>query len=204
MIEDSLLWWFNGLQRSLAKHCTEIALKTFHSRNGQIFRANASYRGHVWRDWMYVDWGPDGKLPCKCWGFVDFSDLPVPKERIEWGGLDCIAPGVHAIVESANVVDDDHELVHRLKTDCIADNNGRVHNLNFYLADVEAIIGPAMVVPDVGGPENSYLAIINPSEWGSGFESWLEVDDVNLDDLTDISDGDESNDNSSESSNDSD
>jgi len=194
MMEDALLWWFNGLQNALAKHYKEVALKTFHSRNGQIFRANACYRGTVWRDWMYIDWGRDGKFPCKCWGFIDLSDLPVPVERINYGGLRDITPGVYAIVESAEVVENTHELVYRIETECLTNNNGEVQNLKYYLADVEAIIAPAMVVPDVGGPENSYLAVVSPDEWAGTFEEWLE-EDINLDDLTDVS-GDEESDES--------
>jgi len=44
----------------------------------------------------------------------------------------------------------------------------------FYLADVEAFHEPAIVVPDIGGPENGYLVFKNRSEWCSSFESWLD------------------------------
>jgi hypothetical protein len=137
---------------------------------------------------MHVDCGTDGKFPCKCWGFIDLSDLPVPRERINYGGLRDITPGVYAIVECAEVVDNVHELVYRIETECLTNNKGEVQNLKYYLADVEAIIAPAMVVPDVGGPENSYLAVVSPDEWASMFEDWL-AEETNLDNLTDLSDG---------------
>ena len=174
MMEDALLRFINGLQDKVKGHYEEVILNTFHQRNGQIFRSNASYKGSVWRDWVFVDWGPDGILPNKIWGFVDLQDLP-NNFQINYAGMSRINPSVCAIVESARSIEGEKnsELVTRIETECTI-VNGHVDDLIFYLADVEAFVEPAMVIPDVGGPQNSYLCIENRSEWSLSFEAWLE------------------------------
>ena len=136
---------------------------------------------------MWVDWGTHGILPNKIWGFVDLTDIP-QNARISYGGLGRVTPGVYAIVESSTVMEghgEVTELVVRLETDCVK-QNGKLVCMTFYLADVEAFVDPAIVVPDVGGPENSYLAILNRPGWCKKFESWLETsqefDDLEEDD----------------------
>jgi hypothetical protein len=52
---------------------------------------------------------------------------------------------------------------------------GEVHDLQFFLADVEAFVEPAIVVPDIGGKPNSYLLVINKSHWRAKFEEWLDA-----------------------------
>jgi len=173
MMEETLLSFFVGLQDRVSGHYKEVPLLTFHRRNGQYFRSSASYRGSVWRDWVFVDWGDWGILPNKVWGFVDLTDLP-PNSGIDYGGIDNLPPAVYAIVETAKWTNDyDTELVRRIETE-VTKVNGKVHDLVFYLADVEAFHEPAIVVPDIGGPENGYLVFRNRSEWRSSFESWLE------------------------------
>jgi len=193
MMEEALLRFVNGLQDKVIGHYEEVLLHTFHRRNGQIFRANASFKGTVWRDWVHVDWGADGILPCKIWGFVDLQDVP-NNFQLHYGGLSRINPGVYAIVESAGALEGENnsELVTRIETECTM-SNGKVHDLIFYLADVEAFVEPAMVVPDVGGPENSYLCIENRSEWATLFENWLD-EPFNLEDLRIGSDNEEEED----------
>jgi hypothetical protein len=46
-----------------------------------------------------VDWGDDGLLPNKIYGFVDCRELP-HNFRLNYGGLDYVDPGIYAIVES--------------------------------------------------------------------------------------------------------
>jgi hypothetical protein len=50
-----------------------------------------------------VDWGDDGVLPNKIYGFVDCRELP-SNFRLNYGGLDYVDPGIYAIVESATAV----------------------------------------------------------------------------------------------------
>ena len=48
------------------------------------------------------------------------------------------------------------------------------HN-KYYLADVEAIVGPAALIPDIGGPVNRYLYLKDRSKWKKDFTKWLEI-----------------------------
>jgi len=56
------------------------------TRDGIIFRGAFDHREHIWRDWVVVDWGRDGKLPNKVWGFVDLRQLP-GSMQVNYGGL---------------------------------------------------------------------------------------------------------------------
>lgn len=52
--------------------------------------------------------------------------------------------------------------------------NDRVSHLEFYLADVEAIVGPTVVIPDLGGKPNHYFRLRDAQDWREDFEKWLE------------------------------
>lgn len=211
MVEETFVSFLGGLQHAVAEHYDEVLLQSMHQRNGQIFRSDTVYRGTVWRDWVYVDWGNWGILPNKIWGFVDLTDLPL-NSGVEYGGLSNIPPGVYAIVENANWTSvleghndvdgkDDSELVRRIQTDVVK-MGGKVHDLVFYLADVEAFHQAAIVVPDIGGPENGYLVLKNRPEWREYFELWLDSPHAD-DEMSVIFDSDESDldDSSTDSSN---
>ena len=45
----------------------------------------------------------------------------------------------------------------------------------FYLANVEAIVGPCSVVPDVGGAKNAYFQVKCCKDWAKLFVWWLEA-----------------------------
>jgi hypothetical protein len=88
----------------------------------------------------------------------------------------------------------DSELVREILLDCEFTQDGSgVHNLTFFLADVEAFVSPAMVVPNIGGPINSYFLVKERDEWRELFEEWLEsphTDDV----FSDVEESDEEDD----------
>ena len=194
MMEEALLYFVNGLQDAVKDHYEEVLLFTFHKRKGQIFRSSANFRGGVWRDWVYVDWGRDGLLPNKIWGFVNLMQIP-PNKHIKYGGLSRVTPGIYAIVESAKFVepDDNTDLVFTLETDCHF-VDGKVEGLKFYLADVEAFAEPAIVIPDVGGSPNRYLCLHNRSEWAKLFEMWLDDPSDLWEDVSDASSSSEDDD----------
>ena len=129
----------------------------------------------MWRDWVVVDWGYDGgKLPAKLWGFVDLRTLP-ENSGISYGGLGQIDPGMHAIVESSTITDENHDKLFRtIETEVGEIQGNRVSKLKFYLADVEAIADAAVVAPDIGGKPNAYFWMRTPSEWPDMFKEWLE------------------------------
>ena len=50
---------------------------------------------------------------------------------------------------------------------------GEVLERRFYLADVEAITGTCIVIPDIGGPANAYFQVKPRDEWAQEFVGWL-------------------------------
>lgn len=188
MMETAIIDFMLDLNDAVNVHCGEVQMFSEHKRRGKIFRANASYRKLVWRDWVWVDWGTHGVLPNKIWGFVDLRKLPA-NSGIDLGGLSNLEPAIYAIVESSSLAEDaiSSELVEAYDTDCEYDAQGRVTGLTFYLADVEAFKETAIVVPDIGGPSNRYLVIKSRANWRDLFIEWLESDpkyDI-IDDLED-------------------
>ena len=196
-IEVTFVDFVVGLQDVVNVHIPNLMVHSKHTRNGQIFHANVSFQGNVWRDWVWVDWGPGyGELPNKLWGFVDLTGLP-KNSKVNYGGIQSIQPGLYAIVESATMLEDDHsELVLSLETEVVKDAHGDVHDLQFYLADVEAFVEPAIVVPDIGGSPNRYLLVINKTHWKGKFEEWLEAphDLDEMDPIEPMDDDDDGND----------
>ena len=179
-VETDLIDFIVGLQEQVEEHIEEVPLYGMHKREGQIFRGTHSYLGQPWRDWVMIDWGSDGTLPAKIWGFVDLRALPA-RSGIQYGGLGSIDPGVYAVVESSyyqwdpNDPDrDDTELMESIFLDVGMMTNGFVSKLRFYLADVEAIKSPATVVPNIGGPNNAYFVVASRSEWKESFVNWLK------------------------------
>jgi len=46
-------------------------------------------------------------------------------------------------------------------------------NRKFYLADTEALVGPCIVIPDIGGDPNEYFQVKPRTEWAQEFLCWL-------------------------------
>ena len=46
----------------------------------------------------------------------------------------------------------------------------------FYLANVESIVSPLCVVPDIGGKGNRYFQVRPKAEWAQQFIAWVEDD----------------------------
>ena len=99
--EGDFVDFIAGLQQEVGPVLPKpLEVKTEHTRDGQIFRAHTRYLGGVWRDWVEVDWGDDGQLPNKIWGFVNLTAMP-PNSGVSFGGINDIQPAVYGIVESA-------------------------------------------------------------------------------------------------------
>ena len=49
-----------------------------------------------------------------------------------------------------------------------------VSHRKYYLAECAAIVGPVLVIPDLGGHTNCYLHIKSRDIWAKQFEAWLE------------------------------
>ena len=176
-LEDDLVDFVVKLQDAVKEFTNLVYLRTNHYRNGQIFRGHVHHSGGVWRDWVIVDWDDDGLLPNKVWGFVDLSALP-EDSGVHFGGLNSLEPGLYAIVESAqyvntNMKEEVSELFVAVKKEVKGIRNGFVTGMKFYLADCEAIVDTAIMIPDIGGQPNAYFQVKNRTEWGELFEKWL-------------------------------
>ncbi len=177
LVEGSFRQFCIGLTGILDNHLTNFSIRSTLKGKGVIFRSSLSYHGSIWRDWVMVDWGDDGVLPNKIYGFVDCRELP-HNFRLNYGGLDYVDPGIYAIVESATAVSRRQagsftEMFTRITTDVAQIRRNRVEKLQFYLADVKAFDRPIVVLPDVGGPPNSYIMVKRRVEWRADFSSWL-------------------------------
>jgi len=155
----------------------DIRIVTEHKRSGQIFRGHPNYRSKgVWNDWAMFDWGAGyGKLPGEIWCFADFSDH-VGNFNTKFS--DCkLGNGVYAIVESASPCPNltrDHD---RLENDSdlftpytkdvkSIDKEGNIAQRRFWLADVESIVDPLCVIPDIGNSNKlQYFAESPQREW---------------------------------------
>ena len=103
MVEVDLLEFICGLETTVKQYVSEVPLYSCYTRNGHIFRGDVSYRKSVWRDWVVINWGADGSLPKRIYGFMDLTRLPdhlQGAKHIIYGGLRNIAPGIYAIVEA--------------------------------------------------------------------------------------------------------
>jgi hypothetical protein len=156
---------------------TPLVVRTELARNGVKYRASCDYMGGVWRDWVRIKWEGYGSLPSKVWGFVDFSNID-RNNRVCWGGVPRITPGIYAIVENAEEIQPQggefkSKIFTYVEKEVGKMSNNRVEKLKFYLADVEAFDEPIVVVPDIGGPGNAYLLMNSRGKWGEDFGQWL-------------------------------
>jgi len=178
-IERTFLHFLSVLAERVAAYRVEVVIRsTYMDPTGAIYRATPSLHRQPWRDWVVVDWGPDGQLPCMIWGFVDLTGLPADN-NIECGGLSPVKPEVYAIVESGKESrkrsdGDMSEIFSRVTKDVGRIRDGRVVEGQFYLADVEAFVEPIAVIPDVGGNINSYLQLRRRCYWREDFIKWLK------------------------------
>ena len=194
IMELGLVEFLTGLQNSVSNYMEKVPLRTTHTRHGTIFRGSPKFIGEVWRDWVMVDWGRSGKLPCKIYGFVDLSALPL-NNRVSYGGLPNISPGQYAIVESASYVDDEDqenmsELLTPIEKEVGEITNDQVSQLKLYLAPVEAFLDPLVVIPDMGGEPNAYFVLKSRPKWRESFIKWLEAKHSH--DVIDVSDEEDS------------
>ena len=177
----------------------DLDIRTEHKRNGHIFRGHPDYRKRgQWNDWAKFDWGAGhGVLPGEIWCFVDFTDVP---DDFLLACAGCkVGKGVYAVVESTSYCPNQDKSgrpmnnsemftpivkdVERLKKD------GSIGEKRFYLADVESIVEPMAVFPDIGSSNKVRCFEVLPQKlWSEAFVKWLEaahthdVDEMDTDD----------------------
>ena len=180
-LEQALIGFLGELQEKVATYVPEVWLRTEHRRKGTIFRAHWSYRGAMWRGWAMVDWGNEGMLPCKLWGFVGLTGLP-PHTGLNHGGAN-LHNAMFAVAECADMSENANDDVHnasifqRISKEVGGFTHGLVPHLKFYLIGAEAFHGPAAVVAGLGGRPNECFLIKPRSRWREDFENWLAAGD---------------------------
>ena len=162
----------------------ELIVLTEHRRGKHMFRGHPNFQGSgKWRDWALINWqGNYGTLPAHIYCFVQLPPMPSGSNTIEFGGID-LAEGTYAVVESTkyDAIEDASkasDLFTPITVETIIDTSGKgqvKHRRLFFLADVRAIVGPCIVVPDIGGPKNAYFQVKNRSAWAKEFEDWLKL-----------------------------
>jgi hypothetical protein len=169
-----------NLQNQLRPYTNQLEIRCEHKRKGAIFRAHPNYRQRgYWNDWVLVDWGADGKLPCELWCFIDLRDALPDGVRVELAGC-IIQNGVCAVVESSSYLEDEDEInrsdlfVPIEKEVETLNEEGAVSKRRFYLADVEAFVEPITVVPNVGSSNKCmYFQVLSRKKWKDRFIDWL-------------------------------
>ena len=177
-LEQDLVDFIAQLQIKVGQYCAKLYVSSNHHRMGHTFRASAHFREKVWRDWVMVDWGDEGVLPCHILGFVDLLCLPATT-NISHGQMDPVTKGLYAIVECSvyDDVDFDEEASEIFVpiTKEIGGLTGNfVSHRIFYLVDVESFVKPCAVIPNMGGPPNSYFRIRSREKWHKLFADWLK------------------------------
>ena len=187
--ENSILDYLLELSQHMEQSCgvDDIDIRTEHKRSGQIFRGHPNYHrtGH-WNDWALFDWGHGyGKLPGEIWCFVDFSGES-DDFQTDFGGC-CLRNGVYAVIESTlpcpNLKEDGSSLLNDsdlftpyIKSVKALYDDGTIADRQFYLADVEAIVDPLCVIPDVGSEDKCrYFVVAARNKWSDMFVKWLEA-----------------------------
>ena len=174
-----LMKFLGNLQAALHKFAPILPIHTNHKRYGMTFRANPNMHGEPWRDWVLIDFGSDGKLPCHIMGFIDLSILP-GKIRINVDTVRSVCPGLHAIIECGNYYKpknafQESEIFRPIEKEMTYDEETETLLHKYFLVDVEQIESPIAVVPDIGGESNHYFQVNERESWRSDFETWLNA-----------------------------
>lgn len=110
---------------------------------------------------------------------MDLRAIPAGS-GVKYAEID-LEPAVYAVVEGAKFVDDEDELdLSEIFVPILKEVGGltgnAVSHLRFILADVEAIVKPIAVVPDIGGPPNAYFYTKDRETWRTDFMAFLDKD----------------------------
>ena len=177
LLEKDLVDFIGNLQNSVHDYLSHMTLRSYHKRMGHIFRGQSWYRGAVWRDWALVDWGEEGQLPNKLYGFVDLRQLP-DGTGLQYAEI-LLQPTIYAVVEIGFFIEDEEkkslsEIFVPITKQVDEHTGDTVGPMTFYLADVETILKPIAVVPDLGGRTNDYFLVKEREEWREDFVEFLE------------------------------
>ena len=175
--------FLNQLQDLVLPYVEErhLPVMTMHKRGQHVFYGHPNFRSSgPWKDWVIIDWGDHGRLPSHIWCFVKLSNMPTGNQRLQFGGV-TLQDEVYAVVEVAEYNLDEEEMAKSdlftpliLEVDGL-DEDGDITGRRFYLASTESFVGPCCVVPDIGGPKNTFFQVKPRREWSNQFVRWLEA-----------------------------
>ncbi|MGL4282563.1 MAG: hypothetical protein ACRCSI_02665, partial [Eubacterium aggregans] len=177
---DDLVRFLWKLQQKLKGR--KLQVRGEHRRKGMMFRGHPNCREQPWRDWAKFSWDEGLLLPGHIWCFVviDFDRKDAGGNDITFhhGGIE-VVKGTYAVIENALYDPRDHKkrksdlfipikkegLRRRLENeqDGLENPGGVVKTKDlwqrtFYLADVDAITSPLIVIPNIGGKDGLELS----------------------------------------------
>ena len=180
--DDELLRFLYVLQTKLK--IRKLQIRTTHTRNSQIFRGSPDYRQKPWRDWAMIDWG-ENQYPGHIWCFVivdSVQDSAGEDDCVHHGDIK-VVNGTYAVIECAYP---DQRRSEQIKSDLFlpmvkdvaqTDDGDRPWRRKFALADVDAIMQPLMVIPNIGGKKKlEFFVVRQRQEWVDVFKKWLDAD----------------------------
>ena len=180
-LNEEVLRFLYDLQVLVLDHLVDgkLPIFTYHRRGTQIFRGHPNYRGKgAWRDWVWVNFGADGRFPCHIWCFVKLDGLPEGRNGPHFGGIQLKGSSVYAVVECAKIEEDEEELgrssiLTPIRKEVDLHPDCTIKKRYFYLADTSAFVEPCCCVGDVGGPPNRYFLVKPREKWCTDFVRWL-------------------------------
>ena len=153
-------------------------MHSIHCRDEMIFRSSSNFLGNVWRDWVIVDWGDEGKLPCHTMGFVELLSLS-DSFKLNFGGVEDGDPGNCAIVECVDCLDEENnskisDLFIPIGKEIGGFTGSDISHRKHCPVDVETFVAPVAVIPNLGGPPNHHFEVRERKLWAEDFCRWLE------------------------------
>ena len=201
--DRSLVNFLHQLQQHIGHHenLSDLNIRSEHKRKGNIFRGHPNYRSEGrWNDWAMFDWGRDyGKLAGEIWCFVD---LRKALANFSDKFADChLQASVYAVIESSEycpnqvlmpngqpqmdssgknpvpvLINDSNMFTPIIKEGIIFNHEGHVAQRRFYLADVDSIVDPIAVIPDIGNTNRLRYFVVAPRDkWATNFMKWLDA-----------------------------
>jgi hypothetical protein len=179
--DEELLWFLEELQTKLGT--SKLQIRCTHDREGVKFRGSPDFLQKPWRDWAMIDWGgPNSTLPGQIWCFVIIDTMKDDDEDVRHGGIN-VENGHYAVVECADYAQERREkqmsdifvpIKKEVAQRATADGD-QPWRRKFWLADVEAIAKPLVVVPNIGGKQGvEYFIVKQREEWVQEFKAWLD------------------------------
>lgn len=190
-------------QKVETKGLQGLKIRTEHKRHGHIFRAHPNYRQKgPWNDWALFNFGNTAWGPALIWCFLDFSMAP-DNFSLQFRGSS-VKKGVYAVVESTVYEDrmpqkktekpknSNRRPQKKQKKEVNPESKGSplfkpivMHTMSneeggdgmplLSLVDVELIVSPCCVIPDLGSQNIfRYLLLTPRSEWSKLFIKWMK------------------------------